>query len=128
MMAHANLLISFLGDALLTTTCILDRVPRKSISIAPYELWFSQKSFKDQLSMGSAGYVHNPTHKYRKLGTKATKIMFTRYLKHCEGYVTYEEHPNRDMMEIDSLNVDFLEDDFPRIGKTKKGVKLYELQ
>jgi len=38
MMAHANLLISFRGDALLTTTYILNRMPRKSVPATPYEL------------------------------------------------------------------------------------------
>ena len=39
MMAHANLPISFWGDALLTAAYILNRVPSKSVSATPYELW-----------------------------------------------------------------------------------------
>jgi len=32
----------------------------------------------------------------------------------------YEEHPSDGMTEIESRNVDFLEDEFPTIGETKK--------
>jgi hypothetical protein len=39
MMAQANLPILFWGDALLTAAYILNRVPSKSISSTPYELW-----------------------------------------------------------------------------------------
>jgi len=40
----------------------------------------------------------------------------------------YEEHPNGDMTEIESHNVDFLEDEFPSISEIKKDLELYELQ
>jgi len=49
MMAHANPPISFWGDALLTTTYILNSVPSKSIPTAPYELWFDKKPSLDHL-------------------------------------------------------------------------------
>jgi transposase InsO family protein len=50
MMAQANLLISFWGDALLTAAYILNRVPSKSVSSTPYELWNDVKS--------NLGYLH----------------------------------------------------------------------
>jgi len=69
MMAQANLPISFWGDALLTTTYVLNRVPSKSALTTPYELWNGRKPRLDHLRpWGSAGYVHNPTHKHGKLG------------------------------------------------------------
>ena len=43
MMAQANLLISFWGDALMAAAYILNRVPSKSISSTPYELWSNKK-------------------------------------------------------------------------------------
>lgn len=43
MIAHANLPISFGGDALLTATYILNRVPSMSIPTTPYELWTKRK-------------------------------------------------------------------------------------
>ena len=39
MMAQANLPINFWGDALLTATYVLNRVPSKSVATTPYELW-----------------------------------------------------------------------------------------
>ena len=36
----------------------------------------------------------------------------------------YREHPNGGMTEIESRNVDFLEDEFPSIGEIKKDLKL----
>ena len=40
----------------------------------------------------------------------------------------YDEHPNDGMTEIDSRNVDFLEDEFPTISEIKKDVERFELQ
>ena len=40
----------------------------------------------------------------------------------------YGEHPNGCMTEIDSRNIDFLENEFPTIGEVKKDVELFELQ
>jgi len=128
-MAHANLPIGFWEEALLTITYILNRVPSKSVSAAPYELWFGKKLSLDHLRLwDSAGYVHNPTHKHEKLGPRAIKMVFIRCPAQSKGYVMYGEHPNGGMREIDSRNVDFLEDEFPTIGEVKKDVKLFELQ
>jgi len=77
MMAQANLPISFWGDALLTASYVLNRVPNKSVSTTPYELWNGRKPRLDHLlPWGSAGYVHNPTHKHGNLGPRATKMIF----------------------------------------------------
>jgi len=112
MMAHANLPISFWGDALLTATYIVNHVPSKSVSAMPYELWHGRKPFLDHLHpWGSAGYVHNPTHEHGKLGPRATKMVFMRYPEHSKGYVMFGKHSNGGMTEIDSRNVDFLEDE-----------------
>ena len=40
----------------------------------------------------------------------------------------FGEHPNGSMMERDSHNVEFLEDEFPSVGEIKKDLKLFELQ
>jgi transposase InsO family protein len=121
MMAQANLPISFWGDALLTATYILNRVPSKSVLSTPYELSNGRKPQLDHLRpWGSAGYVHNPTHKYEKLGPRAIKMVFIRYSEHSKGYVMYGEHPDGGMKEVDSRNVDLLEDEFPSLGEVKK--------
>ncbi|KAL0322195.1 UNVERIFIED_CONTAM: Copia protein [Sesamum calycinum] len=99
MMAQANLPISFWGDAILTTAYILNRVPSKSIPSTPYELWHGRKSsFKGLRLWGR------------------------------QGYVMYGEYPNKGMTEIESRDVDFLEEDFPNIIEVKWNLELYELQ
>ena len=40
----------------------------------------------------------------------------------------YGEHPNGNMTEIESRNVDFLEDVFLSIDEIKKDLELYKLQ
>ena len=55
-------------------------------------------------------------------------MVFIRCLTHSKVYVIYREHPNVGMTEIDSRNVDFLENEFPTIGERKKDVELFELQ
>jgi len=129
MMAHANLPISFWGDALLTVAYIPNHVPGNSVTATPYELWHGRKPPYDHLwPWGLADYMHNPTHKYGKLGPRATKMMFTRYPAYSKGYVIYGAHPNGGMTEIESRNVNFREDKFPSIGEIKKDLELYELQ
>jgi len=55
-------------------------------------------------------------------------MIFIRYPEHSKGYVMLGEHPNGGMMEVDSRNIDFLEDEFPSIGEIKQDLQLYELQ
>ena len=62
MMAQANLPISFWGDALLSAAYILNRVPSKSVTSTPYELWIGRKPVLDHLRLwGLAGYVPIPS-------------------------------------------------------------------
>jgi len=68
---------------------------------------------------GSAGYVHNLTHEHGKLDPRAMKLVFIRYPKHSKRYVMCGEHPNGGMTEVDSHNVNFLEDKFLSIGEIK---------
>ena len=92
-MAQTNLPISYLGDALLTTAYILNRVPTKSVISTPYELWTEQKPELGHLRpWGSAAYVHDPSSKYEKLGQKAKKYIFIRYSENSKGCVFIGEH------------------------------------
>jgi len=45
-----------------------------------------------------------------------------------KGYVIHGENPNGGMTEIDSRNLDFLEDEFSTISEVKKNVELFELK
>ena len=55
-------------------------------------------------------------------------MVFIRYPAQLKGYVMYRKHPNGGMTEINSRNVDCLEDKFPTINEVKKDVELFELQ
>jgi len=128
MIAHANRPISFWGDMLLTSAYILNRMPSKSICATPYELWYGRKPTLEHLRpWGSAGYVHNPTHKHGKLGPRDTKMVFIGYPEHSNGYAMYGEDPNGGMTKVDSRNVEFLEDEFPSNGEINQDTTLYEL-
>ena len=129
MMAQANLPTKFWGDALLTAAYILNRVPSKSVTSTPYELWKGEKPNLESLRpWGCAGYVHNTSHKHGKLGPRAHKCVFIRYPVGSKGYVMYGEHPEGGMVEIDSRDVNFLENEFPNVGELKENFELYELE
>ena len=129
MMAQANLPISLWGDALLTATYILNRVPSKTVPLTPYELWNNVKPNLGNLCpWGCAGFVHNQSHKFGKLGLRANKHIFIRYCENSKGYVMYGEHPDERRTEIDSRDVEFIENDFPKLGDTVKNLNLHELE
>ena len=80
MMAQAKLPISFWGDALMTASYILNRVPSKSVPSTPYEVWKGATPDLNVIcSWGCATYVHNFSHEYGKLGPKGKKCIFIRY-------------------------------------------------
>jgi len=80
------------------------------------------------MPVGLTRYVHNPTHKHRKLGLKATKMVLIWYPEHSKGYVMYMEHQNGGMTETRSHNSDFLKDEFPSIDEIIKDLEPHELQ
>ena len=59
-MAQANLPISFWGDALLSATYIINRVPSKHVASTPYELWKGETpNLSIMCPRGYATYIHN---------------------------------------------------------------------
>ena len=118
MIAHADLPISFWGNALLKAAYILDHLPSNNVFASRYELWYAKKSSLDHLRpQGLDGYVHNPTHKHRKFCSKATKMVLIRYPEHSKVYVMYREYLNGGMAKMGSCTVDFLKNDFPSMVK-----------
>ena len=53
-------------------------------------------------------------------------MVFIRYPAQSKGYVMYEEHLTGNMTEIDSHNIDFLENEFPIISEIRKDVELFK--
>ena len=77
---------------------------------------------------GSARYVDNASHKYGKLGPRGRKHTFITYLEGSKGYVMFGEHLDGGKTEVDSRNVDFIENDFPRKGNVNESLDLYDLE
>ena len=63
-------------------------------------------------------YTTQPT-THGKLGPRATKMVFIRYPEHTKRYVMYGGPLNGGRTEVDSCNVDFLEDEFQVLVKSK---------
>ena len=104
-------------------------MPSQSVSSTPYELWHGKKPNLEHLRpWRSIGYVHNANHQYGKLGPRARKHTFIRYPEGSKDYMVFGEHPDRGNTEVDSGDVDFIENDFPSIGDVNESLNLYELE
>jgi len=121
MMAQANLPIFFWGDALLTAAYILNRVPSKSVSSTPYELWNDVKPNLGYFHpWGCASYIHNTSHEYEKLGSRGKKCIFIWYSEHSKGFIFIGEKADGRVTEIESRDVVFSEKVFPKTGEVEK--------
>ena len=89
MLCFTELPISFWGYALETVAYILNRVPSKSISSTPYELWRGKKFNLKYLKIwGCPAYVKkNFGH---KLDARADKYLFIGYPRDSIGYLFYQ--------------------------------------
>ena len=61
MMVQANPPISYWGDALLTTSHVLNQVPSKSVSSTPYELWNNEKPDTSNLQPWGVNNLCSPS-------------------------------------------------------------------
>ena len=96
-------------------------MPSKLVPFTLYELWTDKKPNLGNLrSWGSTDYVHTTSHKDGKLGPRGKKCTFIRYFKHSKGYVFIWENDDGSITEIESWDVDFLEEDFPNKGEIGK--------
>ena len=108
----------------MTAAYILNRVPSKLVISIPYEQWIGCKPNFDHLSpWGSAGYVHTTSHKHGKLGPRVYKCIFIRYSYESKGYVMLGEHSDGSVTKIESRDVDFLEEEFPRKGEVDRNLR-----
>ena len=128
MIAQANLAIFFWGDALLTTTQIINRVLSKSISSTPYELQNDEKPDLNNLHpQGCAAYIHNNSHQYGKLGPGGKKCIFIRYFELSKDVFVSEEVDRR-VTEFKSRDVVFLKENYPTRGEIDKDFQFYEME
>ena len=128
-MAQANLSISYCGDALLTVVYVLNRVPFKSVTFTPYELWTRRKLDLSNLkSWGCVAYANDSFHKYGKLGPKGKKSLFIRYSTHFKGHVFIGENESESVTEFESRDVTFLENKFSKRGDVDQDLSLFEMK
>ena len=112
----------------MTATYILNRVPSKSVSSTPYELWIGKKPDLNNLRpWGSTSYVHNTSYRYGKLWPRGKKCIFIRYFEHSKSYVLIGEQPDGSVTELESRDVDFIESEFPNKCEVEKNLALYEI-
>ena len=87
---------------MLTAVYILNRVPSKSVTSIPYELWTGRKSNLSFLKpWGCAAYAYEFFHKYGKLGLRGKKSIFIRYSEHLKEYVFIGEQESESITEFE---------------------------
>lgn len=127
-MTQANLPISFWGDALLTTTYILNWVPSKYVTFTPYKLWtWRQPELNHLRPSGSVIYIHDPSHKHEKLGLHGKKHTFISYPEYSKRYIFVGENTDGSIFELESCAIHFIENDFLNKGKLQKDFYLLKM-
>ena len=99
MLSKSNLTECFRGEAMLTTCCILNRVPNKRNSITPYELCNKKKSNLNYFRVwGHRAIVRVPEPKKRKLGERGIECIFIGYAERSKAYKLFVIEPNACIM------------------------------
>ncbi|KAM1985370.1 hypothetical protein ACFX16_013544 [Malus domestica] len=108
MMSSANLPVTFWGYALYTTAYLLNRVPSKSVSQRPYEIWHGRKPSLNHIKIwGCEAYVKKL--EATKLEVRSVRCYFVGYPRETMGYEFY--HPD-DQKVLVAKTAKFLEDEF----------------
>ncbi|GJU04613.1 retrotransposon protein, putative, ty1-copia subclass [Tanacetum coccineum] len=75
------------GEAILTATYLLNKIPRKEKEETPYELWMGRKPSYQYLRVwGCLAKVAVPTPKAQKIGPKSVDCIFIGYAKKSTAY------------------------------------------
>ncbi|GJW98685.1 retrovirus-related pol polyprotein from transposon TNT 1-94, partial [Tanacetum coccineum] len=75
------------GEAILTATYLLNKIPRKEKEETPYELWMGRKPSYQYLRVwGCLAKVAVPTPKAQKIGPKSVDCIFIGYAKNSSAY------------------------------------------
>ena len=113
MISYSTLSISLWMEALKTTIHILNRVPSKSVSKTPYELWTGKEPSLNYLRvwgcLAEAKVFNLDT---EKLDSKTVSCHFIGYPEKSKGYRFY--CPDRQKKFVETRHVVFLEDDMIR--------------
>ena len=107
LLIDAGLPKRFWGEAVLTATYLQNRLPSRSISKTPYELWWGKKPDLQHLRVfGSEAFVHIPDSKRTKMDSKAKKLVFVGYSMEHKGYRFVD--PETDVITV-SRDAKFIE-------------------
>ena len=121
MLDNAGLSKEWWGEAVLTTTPVLNRVPTKNKEVTPFEKWEKKKLNLSYLrTWGCLAKVNVPIIKKRKLGPKTVDCVFLGYAIHSVGYrflVINSRVPDMRVGSImESRDATFFESEFPMNG------------
>ena len=87
MLDNTGLSKEWWGEAVLTATHVLNRVPTKDKEVTPFEEWEKKKLNLSYLrTWGCLAKVNVPIIKKRKLGPKTIDCVFLGYAIHSVGY------------------------------------------
>ncbi|GJV68588.1 retrovirus-related pol polyprotein from transposon TNT 1-94 [Tanacetum coccineum] len=110
------------GEAILTATYLLNKIPRKEKEETPYELWMRRKPSYQYLRVwGCLAKVAVPPPKAQKIGPKSVDCIFIGYAKKSTAYrFIVHESKNPDIQKntiMESRNASFFENIFPCLSK-----------
>lgn len=109
MLVDAKLPPTYWGEAVMTATYVQNRLPTRSTTMTPYQLWYDTKpDVKNLKSFGCRALVHIPKQNRNKLNIKADDCVFIGYPKDTKGYRLLEKSSGR---IITSRDVRFIESD-----------------
>ena len=74
-----------------------------------------------------AVYAHDFSYKYEKLGLQGKECIFIRYLEHSKGYVFIGEKKDGIVIEIESRDAIFSENEFPSKGEINRSIPFREV-
>ncbi|GKC38309.1 ty1-copia retrotransposon protein [Tanacetum coccineum] len=122
MLISSSLSQDMLGEAILTTTYLLNKIPRKDKEETPYELWMGRKPSYQYLRVwGCLAKVVVPTPKAQKIGPKSVDCIFIGYAKNSSAYLfIVHDSKNLDIQKnavMESRNASFFENIFPCLKK-----------
>ncbi|KAM2008534.1 hypothetical protein ACFX16_003413 [Malus domestica] len=123
MMSSADLPVTFWGYALYTATYLLNRVPSKSVSQTPYEIWHGRKPSLNHVKIwGCEAYVKKL--EATKLEARSVRCYFVGYPRETMGYEFY--HPD-DQKVFVARTAMFLEEQFVLKGTISKEMEINEI-
>ena len=122
MMSYTDLSISFWGHAILTAAYLLNRVPSKSVSSTPYEIWYGKQPSLNHIKIwGCPAFIKKL--KTDKLETRSVQGRFVGYPKESLGYQFYLPDEQRVVISRHAI---FLEKEFIQEGGKGRKIVLEE--